>query len=223
MSTAVAGKFVKSYFQFVYTSGIDNRYMYVINQELLDDEEGTVCRQVINVGQFLTFKAVDRRAFVKIEGYVENIVPRYYPDQFQKKFRISRDAFDIMLNELRPHLTMRNALCRIVGVNIPVEKQLVVLCWYKANEDCFRQIGHQFDVALSSVHAVIHRGLDTSTQHMRADVHAHITLHYITLHYITLHYITLHYITRNFLNDDEQATQRDQVDSTSQAALETEA
>ena len=70
-----------------------------------------------------------------------------------------------------------------------------MLCWCMANQDCFRHIGHKFDVAVSSVHAVIHRILDTLTQHMRANVRPH--------------------ITRNLLNVDEQAAQRDQVESTS--------
>ena len=146
---------------------MDNTYLYAIVEHFLDDddEESTVCRQIINVGQFLAFQAVDRADVVKIEGYVENIVPRYPPDQFRNHFRISRDAFDIMLNELRPHLTMH--MPDIAGDNIPAEKQLLMLCWYMANQDCFRQIAHQFNVAVSTVHAVIHRVLDTFTQHMR--------------------------------------------------------
>ena len=51
-----------------------------------------------------------------------------------------------MLNELRPHLTM-TIPDGIAVVNIPAEKHLLMFCWYMANQDCFRQIGHQFDVA----------------------------------------------------------------------------
>ena len=85
-----------------------------------------MCRQVINMGQFLTFKAVDRRDFVKIEGYVENIVPRYPPDQFRKNFLISMGAFDLKLNELRPDLTMPMP-DGIARVNIPAEKHLLMI------------------------------------------------------------------------------------------------
>ena len=84
------------------------------------------------------FKAVDRADFFKIEGYVENIVTRY-PPEFRKHFRISRDACDLMLNELRPHLTMPMP-DGIAVVIIPAEKQLLMFCWYMANQDCFRQI-----------------------------------------------------------------------------------
>ena len=56
----------------IFVVGMDNTYLYAIIEHFLDDddEESTVCRQIINVGQFLAFQAVDRADVVKIEGYI---------------------------------------------------------------------------------------------------------------------------------------------------------
>lgn len=86
---------------------------------------------------------------LKIEHYVEDIVPQYSDRQFQSHFRMSPTTFERLLTNIyhveteAPTKTQRNP-------EIPTEKQLLLTLWYLANLECYRTVADRFGVSTST-------------------------------------------------------------------------
>lgn len=86
---------------------------------------------------------------IKIENYVEDIVPKYSDRQFQSHFRMSPTTFERLLTNIyqveteAPAKTQRNP-------EISTEKQLLLTLWYLANLECYRTVADRFGVSTST-------------------------------------------------------------------------
>lgn len=91
-----------------------------------------------------------RQNRIKIEGYVESVVPQYFLDDFKRFFRLSRTTFETICEhisgyqELLPSWTGGREF-------IPVEKQLLIVLWYISSQETLNRIADRFNVAEVSV------------------------------------------------------------------------
>ncbi|CAH0564234.1 unnamed protein product [Brassicogethes aeneus] len=72
---------------------------------------------------------------VRIQQYVEQVVPSYTAQQFQQHFRITIDAYEHLLNVMGPQMSRQGEAGR---PNINVEKQLLAVIWLLATPDSYR-------------------------------------------------------------------------------------
>lgn len=72
---------------------------------------------------------------LKIELYVEQVVANYNETQFQQNFRLSREAFEFLLQIIM--LKMENDP-RPGRKTIPVKHQLLAIVWLLATPDSYR-------------------------------------------------------------------------------------
>ena len=73
-------------------------------------------------------------------------------DDFKTHFRVSRELFSFILNELSNKL-QRNG--HGPQVNVPPDKQLLVAMWYIANTASMREVAHIFGLSMSTVHGIV--------------------------------------------------------------------
>lgn len=71
----------------------------------------------------------------RIEGYVENIIPRFNRKQFKEHFRISPAVFENLENRLGNLLSRQSEKGR---TTISVRKQLLATLWLLATPDSYR-------------------------------------------------------------------------------------
>lgn len=82
------------------------------------------------------------------------------PDKtFKSHLRVSRQQFDQLCNELRQH-GLRDDNTTGGPTRIPVEKKVLMVLWYLANQNCFREMSDKFDVSQGAAHNVIIEMLD---------------------------------------------------------------
>ncbi|XP_071576145.1 uncharacterized protein [Temnothorax nylanderi] len=116
-----------------------------------DDEEDELAEAFL-LEAHLRLRGPSRKA-VRIEGYVENTVPRFNTKQFRENYRMLPSTFALLENRLGPILAgdTGNKPC------IPVRTQLLASLWLLATPDSFRSVGLKHDLAKSSVNASIQR------------------------------------------------------------------
>ena len=94
----------------------------------------------------------------KVREFVEKIVPNYTAEDFKGDFRIDRETFDKLTEELRDSLTV---LRQCGKPPITPEKQILIFIWYMANQDSMREMEKLFGVAKSSVHKCVWKVSET--------------------------------------------------------------
>lgn len=99
-----------------------------------DDEE--LMKELINTEKNVRLRDKVRRA-IRIEGYVEHIVPRFSGKQFKEHFRISPGVFDNLENRIGNLLLRQAAIGR---ATICVRKQLLSTLWLLATPDSYRYV-----------------------------------------------------------------------------------
>ncbi|XP_025264353.1 protein ANTAGONIST OF LIKE HETEROCHROMATIN PROTEIN 1-like [Camponotus floridanus] len=83
---------------------------------------------------------------LRLEGYVERIIPLLTKDQFRKHFRMIPNVFENLEALLDPVLSVTNGKAVIL-----VRKQLLATLWLLATPDSYRSVGERFDIAKSSL------------------------------------------------------------------------
>lgn len=78
---------------------------------------------------------------------------------FKSHLRLTREQFHLFCNQLRQH-GMTDDHSPGGPARIPVEKKVVMLLWYLANQNSFREISDKFDVSQGAAHNVIIEMLD---------------------------------------------------------------
>lgn len=101
--------------------------------ESSDEEEELV--ETFLLEAHLRLRGPSRKA-VRIEGYVENTVPRFNAKQFRENYRMLPSTFELLENRLGPILVgdCGNKPC------IPVRTQLLASLWLLATPDSFRYL-----------------------------------------------------------------------------------
>ncbi|KAK5647668.1 hypothetical protein RI129_002560 [Pyrocoelia pectoralis] len=86
---------------------------------------------------------------VRNEDYFETVIPNYTLDDFKAHFRMSRNTFQLLLNQL---LHIRNAP---EGENsVPFQKKLLFTIWMLAKPESFIAAGDRFNMAKSTSHLI---------------------------------------------------------------------
>lgn len=81
------------------------------------------------------FKYKRRKKVVRINGYINNVIPRYNTQQFRQHFRIIPTTFETLLNKLAPMLSSIGSTGR--PVTSP-RIQLLAVLWLLATPDSYR-------------------------------------------------------------------------------------
>lgn len=76
-----------------------------------------------------------RQTPVRIENYVENVIPHLTETQFQSHFRINRRTYNTLLGLLNNVIKKKSVLGR---PTVNLEKQLLSVLWLLATPDSYR-------------------------------------------------------------------------------------
>ncbi|CAC5368191.1 unnamed protein product [Mytilus coruscus] len=85
----------------------------------------------------------------RTEGYSERVIPRFISEDYRVHFRISKDMFDTIHEEIEPKLIFEH---RGGNEQITPRKQLLLFLCYMANNETFRELGQYFGVGKSTAH-----------------------------------------------------------------------
>uniref|UniRef100_T1J8I5 DDE Tnp4 domain-containing protein n=1 Tax=Strigamia maritima TaxID=126957 RepID=T1J8I5_STRMM len=80
-------------------------------------------------------------------GYAEDVVAKYTPDEFQEHFRLSRTTFEWLLEKIAPSILHEG----VGRPTIEVDKQLLMTIWLLTNQETYKQIANRFAVAEQTV------------------------------------------------------------------------
>lgn len=93
-----------------------------------------------------------RKLVVKTKGFVEEIIPSYSLTDFKKYFRVSRNVFEILLQEIAVMDEFQPPDVPHGGrPQITVKKQLLVILWYLGQPESLKAIMERFDLQGSSI------------------------------------------------------------------------
>jgi len=84
-------------------------------------------------------------------------VPTYSPEKFQKKFRLKRSTFNILVRELGPALVKKDTNFQTA---IPVPKRIAIALYYLKSNASADIVSDVFKVGHSTVHALLHEFCD---------------------------------------------------------------
>lgn len=76
-----------------------------------------------------------RKKVTRINGYINNVVPRYNTRQFRQHFRLTPTAFESILNKITPILSKVEYKGRPI---ISPHTQLLAILWLLATPDSYR-------------------------------------------------------------------------------------
>lgn len=94
--------------------------------------------------------ACQRDDTTKCDGYIEMVVPQYSLDTFQQHFRLSRGAFELILQYMsKLHEHMKNN--KAGRPQLTLEKKILITVWYLGNQESIRSIADRFGVTTFSV------------------------------------------------------------------------
>lgn len=97
-----------------------------------------------------------RRNLTRIKDYFEQTLPKYLPDEFKHHFRMTREACELLSQEIMRtgQIPIRNSSGRQV---IAPQKQILAFLWRIANQEPARAVADRFDLTCSSVDRVFRR------------------------------------------------------------------
>lgn len=115
----------------------------------MDDDDESIDENII------ALLAFNKNKPFRIPNYVEKIVANYTTLEFQQHFRVSRTAFEFLLEQFHVYLLNHN-----IKVIIGTDKQLLSVIWMLSTNECYRSIGERFDLGKSSLSKIFYRIID---------------------------------------------------------------
>jgi len=91
------------------------------NESDSENDSEELVQHFINIEKSLRIRG-KRRKIYRVEGYVENIIPRFCTKQFKEHFRIEVPVYDTLENKIGNLLLRQNTSGRST---LPVRKQLL--------------------------------------------------------------------------------------------------
>ncbi|XP_068758073.1 putative nuclease HARBI1 [Montipora capricornis] len=120
-----------------------------IEEELLNDDEGDIHL----IGAIIPFM---RRDLIRNVSFFEVVVPCYSLDEFRGHFRMTRNTFESLSQELAATGSIPHGN-RFGRKAIPLQKQVLIFVWFISNLDAMRSVSDRFDVTLSSLERILKR------------------------------------------------------------------
>ncbi|VEN39818.1 unnamed protein product, partial [Callosobruchus maculatus] len=123
------------------------------------DEDLEIAANIVNRNRTIVYAVEDltsslqpalpqRRNPVRNENYVEDTIPLYTPDEFRNHFRMSRDTFEILINEIGSRLQPSRELL------VNVQKKVLFVIWMLAKPKTFLACSDRFGLAPSTGHYI---------------------------------------------------------------------
>ena len=101
-----------------------------IIQQLIDDEHDNlkvaiVSHQNTMITEIMTSLFRTRNKIPRMLNYVESVIPNYTSEEFRKRFRMNRESFNSLVQDLTPF--KGNTI-------IPMEKQVLIFIKYLSRQ-----------------------------------------------------------------------------------------
>lgn len=135
--------------------------LFIIADLFLEtNQDNSVTISCINQGKsrleslILSQSKNKRRRKARVENYVETVLPLYHVDDFRQRFRIHRDTFNRLTEELTPILILGD---KDGFMKIPVEKQVLIYIKYASSQQTIQSIADLFGVCEATVHNLVKR------------------------------------------------------------------
>ena len=120
-----------------------------LENELFEDEDDLMLLSAVSC--FM------RSDLNRIQDYFEATVPSYTPSEFRSHLRMTRGTYEILCREIMNtgKIPARNTRGKLP---IPPVKQVLAFLWSMANQEPTRLVADRFNITMSSVDRVLHRG-----------------------------------------------------------------
>ena len=118
-------------------------------EEVLNEDEG----DVILIGGIIPFM---RRDLNRNVFFFELVVPSYSLDEFKGHFRMMRNTFESLSQELAATGSIPRGN-RFGRKAIPLEKQVLIFVWFISNLEAMRSVSGRFNITLSSLERILKR------------------------------------------------------------------
>ena len=117
-----------------------------MEEELLNEDEGDISL----IGGIIPFM---RRDLNRTVFFFQLVVPSYSLDEFKGHFRMTRNTFESVSQELAAtgSIPLGNRFGRKA---IPLEKQVLIFVWFISNLEAMRSVSDRFNVTLSSLERI---------------------------------------------------------------------
>ncbi|XP_033758071.1 putative nuclease HARBI1 [Pecten maximus] len=112
------------------------------------DSEGEEMECLMEATQHLTTHLREDRT--KTEGYFEETIPNYLPDDFTRYFKMNRETFDVLCQHLSECEQLKQRVCAGGREPIPMEKKVLMTIRYLSSMDTIRSLSDRFGVTDSS-------------------------------------------------------------------------
>ncbi|XP_033726231.1 uncharacterized protein LOC117315917 [Pecten maximus] len=112
------------------------------------DSEGEEMECLMEATQHLTTHLREDRT--KTEGYFEETIPNYLPDDFTRFFKMNREPFDVLCQHLSECEQLKQRVCAGGREPIPMEKKVLMTIRYLSSMDTIRSLSDRFGVTDSS-------------------------------------------------------------------------
>ena len=120
-----------------------------IEEELLNEDGGNIHL----IGAIIPFM---RRDLIRNVFFFEVVVPCYSLDEFRGHFRMTRNTFESLSQELAATGSIPHGN-RFGRKAIPLQKQVLIVVWFISNLEAMRSVSNRFDVTLSSLERILKR------------------------------------------------------------------
>ena len=97
-----------------------------------------------------------KRDLQRVVGFYEAVVPSYSIDEFRSHFRMTKNTFEVLTQELAATGIIPTGN-RFGRRPIPLQKQILAFIWYMSNMEVIRSVSDRFNVTLSSLERIIKR------------------------------------------------------------------
>ncbi|XP_071651177.1 putative nuclease HARBI1 isoform X2 [Temnothorax longispinosus] len=87
-----------------------------------------------------------REPHLKISNYFENIVLFYSVTEFKSHFRINKNTFEQLTQDLGPSIIERDN-----SPNLPPHKQIAIALWIFGNQEVYRSVADRFGVSKDTI------------------------------------------------------------------------
>ncbi|KAL4719201.1 hypothetical protein ACJJTC_019372 [Scirpophaga incertulas] len=118
---------------------------------LQENEEDNLAVGLHLVQAEISSTIFERTTPIRINNYIDFIIPRQTADQFKNNFRMTLAAFEVLLSTLGPLMIATNKHSPVTKLMDP-RKQLLAVLWLLSTPDSYRSVAERFDMGKSSLH-----------------------------------------------------------------------
>lgn len=141
-----------------------NRNLVLVSliQQLVDDDQDDLKVAIVShkntmITEIMTTLVQTRNKVPRMLIYVETIIPNYTNGEFRKRFRMNRESFNSLLQDLMPYTE---------NIIVPMEKQVLIFIKYLSSQMPFQSIADHYRVCEFTVFNIVKRLSDVICAHL---------------------------------------------------------